>query len=295
MCTVGRSPMARKGRAGPPGDGDEPATVEHSRHPCPRPWTHGDRGLHRAPVLLDASSDCGADRGVAVRFRRLALWLAVLAIPAVAISRVSLGVHFLGDILGGIALGLAVAGLVLAASRVRFLSHPRLRERLIVAVLAPSAAQVILLVAAHRVSDNRGLLTGLAVGYVLEGAWIQEARAGPRVDRGPSRGRGCVVRGGLPRGEPTRQRASVVSLPGGLGPVRDAGASLGSGESSWHSERRRPVREERGAVTSSSARSRASRGRAPRGGPGDMRRAGGSPRRGRQPSPAARGRARGGT
>ena len=54
---------------------------------------------------------------VAVRFKRRGIWLLALCIiPLVGLSRVFLGYHFLGDVLGGIVTGTAFLALVLGAA-----------------------------------------------------------------------------------------------------------------------------------------------------------------------------------
>ncbi len=110
--------------------------------------------------------------GIALVFRRAWVPVAVVMLSLVAFSRVYLGVHFVGDVLGGaaIGLGLGVAGyLVFRAS---FWGRLAVQQKLILAVVPPSALGVVLLVLGEVSYPLWGLLTGLSVGYVLEGKWV---------------------------------------------------------------------------------------------------------------------------
>ncbi|MFQ5553714.1 MAG: phosphatase PAP2 family protein, partial [Thermoplasmata archaeon] len=103
--------------------------------------------------------------------------LAVAMITLVAFSRVYLGVHFVGDVLGGVAigLGLGVAGYV--GFRASFWGRLRVPQRLVLAVVLPAAFSGVLLLLGEAAYLFWGLLTGLGVGYVLEEAWVGMERA----------------------------------------------------------------------------------------------------------------------
>ncbi|OGS47784.1 MAG: hypothetical protein A3K66_03345 [Euryarchaeota archaeon RBG_16_67_27] len=117
-------------------------------------------------------------------FGRVWTPLALLFLSLVALSRVYLGVHFVGDVLGGVAIGLAVGAVWLLARRWNVGTRLSARSQLLVAFLAPTAAQIGIYLTVREVSTTIGLLTGVAVGWTLE----------PRfVDLAPPRGNRSVA------------------------------------------------------------------------------------------------------
>jgi membrane-associated phospholipid phosphatase len=123
--------------------------------------------------------------GLAVLFRKRWLaWLAPFAICLVALSRMYLGVHFLGDILGGAVLG----GLMLllawrligdAGGQERFFAVARLGAAL--PQLAYAAAMFILPVALFIFSAVAATLAGFFIG--LNAAFTMILRQGPLDER----------------------------------------------------------------------------------------------------------------
>lgn len=104
--------------------------------------------------------------------------LGATMVPLVALSRVYLGVHFVGDVLAGAALGLGAAGIGLAVERLEVWDRLDRRGALLLALLGPAALGGVLHLLGHPIPAIWGLLTGLAVGYVLEGAWVDLSRPG---------------------------------------------------------------------------------------------------------------------
>ena len=110
------------------------------------------------------------------KLRHLWIPLAIVAIPAIAFTRLYLGVHFLGDVLGGAAFGLAAVAIAVVLARAPFWDRLDVRARLLVAFLAPTAVQGVLFLALRQVSTSLGLLTGVALGIVLEARWVNFGR-----------------------------------------------------------------------------------------------------------------------
>lgn len=106
--------------------------------------------------------------------------LALVVIPLVAFSRMYLGVHFLGDVLGGAAFGLVVVAASIRVARIGLWTHLRLRDRLLLAFFVPMVVQGVIFLSTRMVFESLALLTGVALGYILEGRWVAMARpAGP--------------------------------------------------------------------------------------------------------------------
>jgi len=121
---------------------------------------------------------------LAAQIGKTGFWLwAFLAIVMVSISRLVLGHHFLGDVLGGIALGIPFLLLMLyliplpaAKSRCKTLSLPLLTG---LAVAVPLVLAVI--VPGPDAPKLMGLLAGAAGGYILEGEYVKLAVSAPFV------------------------------------------------------------------------------------------------------------------
>jgi membrane-associated phospholipid phosphatase len=94
----------------------------------------------------------------------------------VALSRVYLGVHFVGDVLGGFAFGMLVSVLAVAAFKSRLWERLGLREKLVLAFVLPAVFPGSLLLLGMNVVGAWGLLTGIAVGYLLEAEWVAMER-----------------------------------------------------------------------------------------------------------------------
>ncbi len=103
--------------------------------------------------------------------------LGIVLTALVALSRVYLGVHFVGDVLGGaaIGLGLGIAGYV--GLRASFWGRLGVTQKLVLAVSLPAAFGGVLILLGQAAYLSWGLLTGLSVGYVLEGEWVGLKRA----------------------------------------------------------------------------------------------------------------------
>ncbi|MFQ5919561.1 MAG: phosphatase PAP2 family protein [Thermoplasmata archaeon] len=113
---------------------------------------------------------------IALRSRGIWVPVAAAMVTAVAFSRVYLGVHFVGDVLGGVAIGLGLGVVGYLGYRASFWDRLAVPQKLILAVVLPSALGVVLLVAGEAPYLFWGLLAGLSVGYVLEAEWVGMAR-----------------------------------------------------------------------------------------------------------------------
>ncbi|MDX1534822.1 MAG: phosphatase PAP2 family protein [Thermoplasmata archaeon] len=114
--------------------------------------------------------------GMALVFRGIWIPVAAAVVFAVAFSRVYLGVHFVGDVLGGAAIGVVLAVVGFLGYRASFWKRLTPLQKAIVAWLAPTGLALVLLALGEDPYLLWGLLTGLAVGYVLEGEWVGMAR-----------------------------------------------------------------------------------------------------------------------
>ncbi len=110
--------------------------------------------------------------GMAWTVRGVWISIAVAMTALVAFSRVYLGVHFVGDVLGGVAIGLGLGLAGYVGFRASFWRRLTVPQRLILAVLLPAALGGVLLALGEAPYLVWGLLTGLSMGYVLEGEWV---------------------------------------------------------------------------------------------------------------------------
>ncbi len=136
------------------------------------------------PPLTDSGFPSGHAQTSMALWSALALvlrgwWipLGIVLIAFVALSRVYLGVHFVGDVHGGVAigLGLGIAGYV--GFRASFWGRLGVTQKLVLAVSLPAAFGGVLILLGQAACPFWGLLTGLSVGYVLEGEWVGLKRA----------------------------------------------------------------------------------------------------------------------
>ncbi|GEM_PF-616248 len=111
----------------------------------------------------------------AFRLRKMWIPLAIVAIPLISLSRVYLGVHFVGDVLGGVAIGIAIGALTLLAAKT--LPWSRLPEaaKFALAGVIPCAAAGVLAVLGEPVVTSLGRLSGVAVGFLIEEKWVRLA------------------------------------------------------------------------------------------------------------------------
>ncbi|MFQ5838825.1 MAG: phosphatase PAP2 family protein [Thermoplasmata archaeon] len=111
---------------------------------------------------------------------------ATTLIVLVALSRVYLGVHFIGDVLGGIAFGFIASVVGFAVYRAGFWRSLDLRAKLSMAILLPSLFAGALYVAGQDITRIWGVLMGITVGYLLEAEWVGMER--------PSGARSVIIR-----------------------------------------------------------------------------------------------------
>lgn len=108
---------------------------------------------------------------MALRLKRTGFWIwAIIAIILVGFSRMVIGVHFLGDILGGLAIGILFLLLFIWLSRVFYekgwvekYSFPLL---LVLSLVVPVVLMFVL--PGGDSSKMMGMLAGLCAGYLLE-------------------------------------------------------------------------------------------------------------------------------
>jgi membrane-associated phospholipid phosphatase len=146
--------------------------------PDPSLWKTGTSGNgfpsgHAQQTTAFASS-------AALRMGRIGIPLGVAGVALVSVSRVYLGVHFVGDVLGGIGFGVLVLVGIVAASRATFWSTLGFRTRIAIALLTPSGVQAVLLLGFGQVLTALGLLTGLSLGYLLESRFVRMERPSGR-------------------------------------------------------------------------------------------------------------------
>ncbi len=102
---------------------------------------------------------------------------AIAVATLVVFSRVYLGVHFIGDVLGGVVIGLGLGVGAYAIARAGFWGRLGVPRKLLLAVALPAVFGGVLTLLGQGASLFWGLLTGLSVGYVLEGEWVGMERA----------------------------------------------------------------------------------------------------------------------
>ena len=146
--------------------------------PDPSLWKTGTSGNgfpsgHAQQTTAFASS-------AALRMGRIGIPLGVAGVALVSVSRVVLGVHFVGDVLGGIGFGVLVLVGIVAASRATFWSTLGFRTRIAIALLTPSGVQAVLFLGFGQVLTALGLLTGLSLGYILESRFVGMERPSGR-------------------------------------------------------------------------------------------------------------------
>lgn len=169
---------------------------------APRP----PRGLWRDPAMLSSpvgggfgfpsghAQSAGAFwGGLALRWpRRWLLALGLVLIAGVSLSRVALGVHYPGDVAGGLLLAGVLLGLDMGLGpRLESRLGPRPFSEKLMAALAPGILALAML--AWRPNGDTagaaGMLLGFPLGYVLEGRWVKTEA--PRENR--ARGKRFVV------------------------------------------------------------------------------------------------------
>ncbi len=160
---------------------------------------------HRVvPPLTDNGFPSGHAQTSAAFWSGLALvrrgwWIppGIVMTALVALSRVYLGVHFVGDVLGGVAIGLGIGVVGYVGFRLSLRTHLGIAQKLVLAVVLPAALGGVLILLGQAAYLTWGLLTGLSVGYVLEGEWVGLKRV-RRMDAGVLRiGVGLPVVGAL--------------------------------------------------------------------------------------------------
>ncbi len=114
---------------------------------------------------------------LAASFRGPWILGAVLLTVIVALSRVYLGVHYVGDVLGGAGIGIALALGGWLLYRMGVWVRMRSQRKVVVAVLLPSALFGALHLLGQDVLEVWGFLTGFAVGSVMEAEWVGLPRA----------------------------------------------------------------------------------------------------------------------
>jgi membrane-associated phospholipid phosphatase len=141
--------------------------------------------LHKPVPLTSNGFPSGHAQTTTAFWSALALvrrggWIpvAVVMVVLVALSRVYLGVHFVGDVLGGVAIGLALGLVGYAVYQASFWRRLGTLHKLVLAVVLPAAFGGVLTLLGEEAFLFGGLLTGLSVGYVLEGEWVGLKRAG---------------------------------------------------------------------------------------------------------------------
>lgn len=148
------------------------------------------------------------------------LLVALIAV-LVGLSRLALGAHYPGDVLGGVLVGLLLLGVVAwlwprLVALGRHLPWPR-------SLLAGVVAAVAFALAAFVVPDSRwtllGLLAGVAIGLALEGRYVHDAplargwrRAGTRLALGLLGLLPLVALAALTRGVPLIAQLLVPAL-----------------------------------------------------------------------------------
>ncbi len=140
----------------------------------PRPPSYLQKGPAYGYGFPSGHAQLSTSFWSATALSRRGAWVVVapLIIALVALSRVYLGVHYVGDVLGGIAFGMSISLAGLVAYKVGFWGGLDMRYKLLLAVLLPSLPMAALSLMGQNVVMIWGLLLGIAVGYVLEEEWI---------------------------------------------------------------------------------------------------------------------------
>jgi membrane-associated phospholipid phosphatase len=145
-------------------------------------------------------------------------WFAALWIPLMAVSRLSLGRHFVGDVLGGFALGIGVFAIA-ARLHAWIEAHPRRAHRMM--PLLPVVATIALGVAWMSDFPNPRYLGSLA-GVTLV-AWVLAGKGWPSPAPRPwQRAAACVTALAIHAGG----AAALTQLSPGHGTVATATAAL---------------------------------------------------------------------
>ena len=104
-----------------------------------------------------------------------------LVISLVMLSRLYLGVHYLGDVLGGLLIGLVVLGAVRPAVRLaRRLPPPSRRAVLVLALVSVVGGAGALLYFPHHRWEEVGMVAGAAAGFPLEYRFVRVPPTGRR-------------------------------------------------------------------------------------------------------------------
>ncbi|NLN07349.1 MAG: phosphatase PAP2 family protein [Firmicutes bacterium] len=115
---------------------------------------------------------------LAAQIDKVGFWAwAVFAIVMVSISRLVLGHHFLGDVLGGIALGIPFLLLILYLTPLlgEKCRHRTLPLPFLVGITLAVPVFLAVIVPGPDTPKLMGLLAGAACGYVLEGKYVKLA------------------------------------------------------------------------------------------------------------------------
>ncbi len=108
---------------------------------------------------------------MALRLKKTGFWIwAIIAIFMVGFSRLVLGYHYLGDVLGGLAIGILFVLLFIWISRLFFENGWVEKYSLPMLLVLSLAVPVVLLLVLPGGDSSKmmGMLAGLCVGYLLE-------------------------------------------------------------------------------------------------------------------------------
>ena len=108
---------------------------------------------------------------MAVRLKKTGFWIwAVAAMVLIAFSRIVLGYHFVGDILGGYAIGIPVLLLLIWISAL-FVEkgwHEKFSRQLLLALCIIIPVVLTVVVPSSDIPKLMGLFAGASVGYIVE-------------------------------------------------------------------------------------------------------------------------------